>query len=106
MAEPILQSCTLTPAEQRSRHRLLRETLIPQVRRTIRVGNSLQLEIEQSATNRELLEEFIAFEKHCCDFLSYSLTDNGTHLTLTIQAPSESGDVIDTFHRLVEDARQ
>ncbi len=106
MAEPLLQSCTLTPAEQKSRHRLLRDTLIPKVRRTIRVGNSLQIELEQCGTNRGLLEDFIAFEKNCCDFLSYSLTENGTHLTLTIQASSEAGDVIDSFHRLVEDARQ
>ena len=67
-----------------------------------RTDDLLRIEFTESESIRELVEEFVARERQCCGFLSFSLTETIGGLTLLIQGTSESEHMLDLFYQSLQ----
>ena len=85
--------CTLTAAEQRARGDELRVTvarLIVSARETPR-GYVLGF----APAARETVREFVAFERECCSFMTYTIDDgDGTGLRLELSGPAGTKELL------------
>jgi len=91
--------CTLTLHEQRARRSEVTAKLVPQVAAVISIANGLRLDFEPSEGLRDLIEEFVEFERDCCSFLTFTLSQPADDLSLLIQGPSNAAHIVEMFRR-------
>ena len=106
MAGSDAPGCTLTAEEQRTRRAEVRATIVPHVTAVTALVNGLQIEFAQRAGLRDLVREFIALERDCCSFLTFSLSPEKEQLSLQIHGPAEAAPVIEMFFRTASGERQ
>ena len=79
--------CSLTASEREGRARELQRTLGPRVREIQEADSRLGLRFEPNAENRADLEDFVAFERGCCQGLRFEIEERGDALWLHIEGP-------------------
>ncbi|MGI9294531.1 MAG: hypothetical protein ACR2PS_11170, partial [Pseudomonadales bacterium] len=57
----------------------------------------VSLRFTNSAVTKASLEEFVDLERQCCGFLSFDISETREHLTLRINGPDGSEDVLQMF---------
>ncbi len=100
-------ACTLNNQELRDREQYARGKILPHAVRieamdaksgpTGEMLLGIRLEFEESSAIREQIEIFVAMERQCCGFLSYTVTPPETGLTVIIEGPKEAKAVLDTW---------
>ncbi|MFK8020411.1 MAG: hypothetical protein AB8B86_11615 [Pseudomonadales bacterium] len=99
MANTAAIHCSLTQEDQRRRRSQVRATIVPQVRSVNSLADGLRIDFVIAEGLRELVEEFIALERECCSFLTFTLSVKNEDMSLLIQGPREAAQVIDMFRR-------
>jgi len=97
MIEQTAVCCTLTAQEQCTRRSWVRAKVVSHIVIATPVTNGLLLEFEPASRVRELIRDFVILEQDCCRFLTFTLSQPSDELSLPIQGPPESANVIEMF---------
>jgi len=82
--------CSLTDEEFQERRALARESLLPHITETRKLESGLELTFPETDTLRASAEAFVALERQCCGFLTFTITPPDQGLALTIEGPPEA----------------
>lgn len=96
-------ACSLTEGEFRDRRALARQTILPHVKKSVRMADGIKLTFNASGPAREKIQEFVDLESQCCGFLTFTVNriTAGSKLELTITAPAEAAGTIDIIEQTI-----
>lgn len=85
-------ACTLKDSDMRNRLKMVHEKLLPHVIARAKLEHGQQLTFLGGHELRPKLEAFIEFEKRCCSFLDFELSESSeaNRLILQITGPEDT----------------
>ena len=89
-------ACTLMEEELRLRRQFLRRTLKPCIESVETEALGLTIAFSKETT-RSTIEEFVAFERQCCAFLTFNIVPDHHGTKLKISEPKGSEAVLHMF---------
>ena len=90
-------ACSLTDEDFRRRREMVRETLRPLVVAREPLDDGLRLTFSDDAASRAQVETFVALERRCCGFLTFTTEADDDGLRLTITGPPEARRMLEAF---------
>ncbi len=97
-------SCTLSSPELLNRRLTILKAIRNATTETLELSNGFALRLPVSDEWRKKLEEFIAFERQCCAFLSFEIQERpaDSGLWLHVSGPDGTKEFVRTELMLVE----
>lgn len=93
-------ACSLQPTEWVERKKLISEIASAGVKSVEFEKEILSFHFDSSRKLRGSLEELIELEGACCPFLKFGLTEHGSLLTLTVEAPDGPETALDAIRHM------
>lgn len=88
-------ACTLNDEEFKERRALVRKTILAHVSGRQRRPTGIKLDFVDAPNVRAHVENFVALERQCCGFLTFTMSPPEEGLTLFIEAPDAGQDTLD-----------
>ena len=88
-------ACSLNDDDFANRRKRVRRDLIPHIKHVERFDKGVRLDFSKRAAMRREVELFAEFERRCCGFLSFRVSEPGEPLSLTIAGPAGAEAVLD-----------
>ncbi len=90
-------ACTLGEADQGRRKAELENGLADLIREARRLPDGYALRFAADPAARRAVDEFVAFERQCCSFMTYSVKEEGGSVWLTMNGPEGTAEFVESW---------